>query len=106
MAQRMFAGQTKPGATAWQQYSGFDGVFVDVDTTGGNFSNTPIYLASIGGRQSHWATTGGSSIYFPTARGFRVYLQWADGGLMTPNDIAGFGWHVNWIGIEMTNPTE
>ena len=72
--QRIFGGQTKPGATDWQQFgdpaAGDSGIFVDVDTSSGNFSTTPIYLASLGGSNDHWTVTGTSSIYNATPYGF------------------------------------
>jgi hypothetical protein len=100
MSQRFFAGQTKPGATAWQQYPSGTGIFVDVDTSAGKFSTTPVYVTSLAGISHHWATTGSGSVYKPTSTGFRIYIRWADGKPMTPDDIAGFAWHINWIGIE------
>jgi hypothetical protein len=103
MAQRIFAGQTPPGATKWQQYSSGNGVFVDVDTSAAKFTTTPIYVASLGGRTSHWDTTGGSSIYKPTPTGFQIYIRWRENKPMTPVQIGGFAWHVNWIGVETTN---
>ena len=97
--QRMFGGRTPFGETSWQQYHGGKGVFVDVDTSSAQFKAIPSYTISIGGYQSHWATTGGSAVYGATPSGFRVYLRWADGGPMSLSSIAAYGWHVNWIGI-------
>ena len=102
MAQRIFAGQTPPGATKWQQYPNNTGVFVDVDTSAAKFASTPIYVASIGGRQSHWDTTGASSVYKPKPTGFQIYIRWRDGKPMTLDQIEGFAWHINWIGVETT----
>jgi hypothetical protein len=99
---RIASGRTTPGATAWQQYAppANTGVFVDVDTTAGRFSATPVYITSIGGNTSHWATTGATSIYSATANGFRVYVRWANGSPLTPAQANGFQWHINWIGME------
>ena len=98
-------GSTPVGNTAWQQY--FDpgaglfeqGVFVDVDTSSGGFTTTPIYITSIGGSSSHWGTTGATSIYTPTPTGFRVYVRWSTGGALTPATANQFGWHINWIAV-------
>ncbi len=103
--QRFFAGQTKPGATAWQDYPNGTGVYVDVDTSGGGFSTAPVYLTSLGGISHHWATTGGSSIYpIPDGTpltGFRIYVRWADDGIpMSKDDAYAHGWFINWMGIE------
>jgi hypothetical protein len=98
--QKFFAGQTTQGATDWQDYPSGSGVYVDVDTSAGNFPTTPIYLASLGGRSHHWWTTGGSSIYNATANKFRIYIRWADGKPMTKDDAYAHQWFVSWIGIE------
>jgi len=94
-------GRTTPGSTAWQPYDGgTTGIFVDVDTSSAGFSAAPLYFTSIGGDSSHWATTGATSIYLPTATGFRVYVRWADGRPITPAEANGYQWHINWSGIQ------
>jgi hypothetical protein len=55
---RIASGRTPQGSTNWQVYNAA-GIFVDVDTTSGRFTKNPVYLTSIGGTTSHWATTGG-----------------------------------------------
>jgi IgA peptidase M64 len=92
------AGQTQPGL-GWQQYPGGAGIYLDVNTTSGHFSSTPVYLTSLGGTSSHWATTGATSLYSPTPTGFRVYVRWADGSPLTPANAAALGWNLNWIGM-------
>jgi hypothetical protein len=92
-------GSTPVGNTAWQQYSDGEGVFVDVDTSSAGFKTTPIYITSLGGRLGHWGTTGATSIYEPTPTGFRVYVRWSTGGLLTPAEANGAGWHINWIAV-------
>jgi hypothetical protein len=103
MAQRMFAGQTPPGATKWKQYPNGTGIFVDVDTSAAKFATTPVCVASIGGTQSHWDTTGASSIYKPTPIGFQIYIRCRKKKSMTLKEIGGFAWHINWIGVETIN---
>ena len=98
--QKFTAGQTAPATTMWQDYPNGTGVFVDVDTRSGNFSSTPVYLASLGGKSHHWATTGGSSIYSASPTGFRIYVRWADGKPMSKDDAYAHGWFINWMGIE------
>jgi|SRR4051794_520164 len=99
-AVKIASGRTTPGATAWQGYSP-TGIMVDVSTVSGNFSNTPVYVTSIGGDSSHWSTAGATSIYLPTATGFRVYVRWVDGAPLTPATAANNQWHINWIGMEL-----
>ena len=94
------AGRTQPGL-GWQQYSGGAGVLIDVNTSSGKFSTTPAYVTSLGGSSSHWATTGGTSVYSPTPTGFRIYVRWADGSPLTPANAAAFGWHINWVGMNI-----
>jgi hypothetical protein len=99
-AQRIASGRTTPGATAWQVYSP-TGIYVDVNTTAGKFSAPPVYIPSIGGTSSHWATTGATSVYSATATGFRVYVKWSDNSPLTPAQANGNQWHINWLGMEI-----
>ncbi|SEA38201.1 hypothetical protein SAMN05660964_01454 [Thiothrix caldifontis] len=98
---RIASGRTTPGATDWRVYTTAPGgIVVDVNTSSGHFSTTPVYITSLGGDSSHWATTGATSVYVPTATGFRVYVRWSDGRPITPAEANGFKWHINWIGME------
>ena len=92
-------GSTPVGNTAWQQYPDGEGVFVDVDTSSAGAKTTPIYITSLGGRLAHWSTTGATSIYEPTPRGFRVYVRWSVGGPLTPAEANFNQWHINWIAV-------
>lgn len=98
--QRIASGRTTPGSTNWQVYSP-TGIMVNVDTTSGKFSSVPVYITSIGGNSSHWATTGATSVYLPTTTGFRVYVKWSDNSPLTPAQANSFQWHINWIGMEL-----
>jgi hypothetical protein len=95
LSQTIVGGLTPPGNTAWQPYT--EGIFVDVDTSVGQFTSTPIYITSLGGNGSHLETIGATSIYLPTRTGFRVYVRWANGGSLTPDVANQNGWHINWI---------
>lgn len=97
---RIASGVTSPGL-GWQQYPGGAGIFIDINTSSGKFATTPAYVTSLNGNSSHWATTGGTSVYSPTPTGFRVYLRWANGAPLTPGDAASNGWHLKWIGMEV-----
>jgi hypothetical protein len=98
-ASRIAKGSTPVGNTAWQQYPNGGGVFVDVDTSSAGFTSTPVYITSIGGSGYHWAVTGASAIYYPTARGFRVYIRFPDGSALTPEFANQYNWHINWVGV-------
>jgi len=95
-------GTTPVGNTAWQQYSDGESIFVDVDTSSGGFTSTPIYITSLGGIGYHWVTTGATSIYAPTPTGFRVYVRFARAdwsGALTPAFANENKWHINWIAV-------
>ena len=100
MANRIEGGSTPAGNTNWQQYEGGKGVYLDVDTSAAGFNNTPVYITSIAGSSSHWATTGATSIYSPTPTGFRVYVRWVDNSPLTPAQANSLGWVINWVGVE------
>jgi hypothetical protein len=97
---RSVSGSTTPGSTNWQPYAGNSGIYVDIETTAGNFASTPRYFATLGGNSSHWATTGANSIYNETRTGFRVYVRWLNGSSLTPSQANSFQWHINWWGVE------
>ena len=94
------SGSTTPGSTNWQPYPGNTGIYLDVDTSAGKFTTTPKYFTSLGGNSSHWATTGATSIYTPSSTGFRVYVRWSDGSVLTPAQANSLQWHVSWLGVE------
>jgi hypothetical protein len=99
------AGSTIPGETDWQSYYSSDGkhrgIFLDVDTSIGQFTRKPYYFTSLGGAGWHWNVIGATSIYRPTRNGFRVYLQYADGSAPTPEIANERKWHINWLGINI-----
>ncbi|GLW11941.1 hypothetical protein Misp01_70690 [Microtetraspora sp. NBRC 13810] len=95
---RVAAGSTTPGQ-GWVAY-GANGIYIDVDTSSGRFSGTPVYTSSVGGDGTQWGLVGTSAIYSPTATGFRVYVQWNNLTALTPAHAAQFRWYVNWIGVD------
>ena len=95
------AGTTAPGSTNWKPYGNNIGVYVDVDTTADGFASTPMYFTCLRGKNSHWRTTGATSIYNATRTGFRVYVRWSDGSTLTPAKANDLEWHINWLGIEI-----
>jgi len=102
---QVYRGSTPVGTTAWQQYSVpgtgvFErGVFVDVNTSSAQLITTPIYITSLGGNGHHWATSGVTSIYYPTPTGFRIYVRYTNGADITPALANQYGWHINWIAV-------
>ena len=95
----IISGSTSPTATAWKAYEN-NGIEVWVDTSAAKFRSTPLYFVSIGGLAGHWAVTGSNAVYNANKNGFRVYLRWPHGGLLTPDYARLKHWHINWFGIE------
>jgi hypothetical protein len=71
------AGVTKPGKSGWKQFAK-DTVYVDVDTTGCKYTDTPSVVTALHGARDHWRTQGVHSIYRATKTGFRVYVSHAN----------------------------
>lgn len=95
---RIAGGATRAGE-GWQVHLP-TGIYIDVDTSQGKFRKTPVYVTSLGGNSSHWATTGGNAVYNPTPIGFRVYVRWSGGTPLTPAEANADQWRVHWFGIE------
>jgi hypothetical protein len=55
----------------WVSYAPY-GIMIDVDTSAAKFRATPVYVTSLHGHWTHWATTGGSSVCIPTPTGFAL----------------------------------
>ncbi len=98
-----YADSTIPGETDWREYRSRDGqllgIYLDVDTTAAGFTATPYYFSSLAGNGWHWATVGATSIYKPTANGFRIYLRYASGQAPTPEFANEKKWHISWVGL-------
>ena len=93
-------GESTDAGQGWQQYPNGRGIFIEVDTTNGHFTQTPMYATSLGGtvETGKWAVTGTGGIYFATPNSFRIYLRWADGAPLAVEDATNWGWYINWIG--------
>ncbi len=94
-ALRIAVGQTDPKTTPWVQYTD-GGIYVDVDTSEAQFSSAPFYFTSLGGHTNSWLAQGVTSVYRPTARGFRVYLSYPE---LTAAKAREWGWYINWVAI-------
>jgi hypothetical protein len=84
----------------WQVY-GPTGIYVDINTSAAHLTGVPVYVTSLGGVNSHWATAGATSIYSATATGFRIYVKWLDNSPLTPAAANSAQWHINWIAMEV-----
>lgn len=100
---KIASGRTQPGATNWQVYH-VNAIYVDVDTSAAGFTQTPVYVTSIGGDSQHYGTDGASAVYSATATGFRIFIKWDTGyknsNAITPEEANASKWHINWIAIE------
>jgi hypothetical protein len=93
-------GSTEPGR-GWNLYKfGVNALYIDVNTTKGHFTETPIYITSLGGLEGHGKVSGVTAIYKATATGFRVYVTSPYGKYLTITDGAAGRWFVNWVGID------
>ena len=97
---RIGAGRTPAGSTAWQVYNP-NGIMVDVDTRAAGFTQTPVYVVSLGGNSQHWSTTGGTSVYNASNAGFRIYVRWWNDTPLVPATANANQWHIEWIGIQV-----
>jgi hypothetical protein len=92
-------GSTIPGHTAWQDETGVQGIYCDVDTSSAGLSATPVYLTSIAGTAYHGEVTGAAAVSSPTATGFRVHLRRPQGTQPTPQEANDNGWVVQWLAV-------
>jgi hypothetical protein len=92
---RIVVGKTDPQKTHWVQYSD-GGIYVDIDTSSAGFSSTPYYFTSLGGHTNNWKAQGVTSIYRPTAKGFRVHVGHRE---LIGARAKEWGWYINWIAI-------
>ena len=51
------------------------GIYIDVDFSEENFKTVPMIFPTLTGTSGHWATTGVTSIYNLSTKGFRIYLR-------------------------------
>ncbi len=92
-------GRTTPGASGWRNYKD-KGLYLNVDTSHCGYTVTPQYITSMGGDGWHWTAEGATSIYFPTATGFRIYLATS----FKPEEAEAKKWHINWEALPADVP--
>tara|TARA_Y100000310_G_C20700057_1_gene828924 strand:+ start:3194 stop:4117 length:924 start_codon:yes stop_codon:yes gene_type:complete len=95
---KIVCGQTPVDNSPWEVYVDY-GITMQVDTSSAEFTETPIYLSSLGGGGSHWDTTGGSEIYNADSNSFRVYVKFTTSAALTPARAKTLKWHINWCAI-------
>ena len=92
---RLVVGKTDPHTTPWVQYNQ-GGIYVDIDTSSAGFTSTPYYFTSLSGHTNNWMAQGVTSIYQPTARGFRVHVGYRE---LTAAQATSWGWAMSWLAI-------
>jgi len=92
---RLVVGKTDPHKTPWVQYNR-GGIYVDIDTASAGFAATPYYFTSLSGHTNNWMAQGVSSIYLPTATGFRVHVGSRE---LTAAQADSWGWSISWIAL-------
>jgi ribosomal protein S11 len=92
-------GSTPVGNTNWKVYAG-KWLYTDVDTSKCGFTETPVYVTSLTGTTSHWASKGSSEIYKATKNGFRIYLYQES----SPDVANQRKYSVNWVASAAGNP--
>jgi len=92
---RLVVGRTDPHQTPWVQYN-HGGIYVDIDTSSAGFASTPYYFTSLSGHTNNWMAQGVTSIYLPTATGFRVHVGYRE---LTAAQANSWGWSMSWIAI-------
>ena len=98
---RLCAGHTPIGSSDWQTYH-TDEIYIDVDTSHCNFTQTPIYISNLAGESSNWRTTGGSSPYKRTNNSFRIYLDITGpeaGRALSKSFANDRDWHITWMAV-------
>jgi hypothetical protein len=92
---RLVVGRTDPHKTPWVQYN-HGGIYVDIDTSSAGFTSTPYYFTSLSGHTNNWMAQGVTSIYLPTATGFRVHVGYRE---LTAAQANSWGWSISWIAL-------
>ncbi|MFY1824515.1 M57 family metalloprotease [Myxococcus fulvus] len=69
---------------------------LDVNTSGCGFSSPPVLHLPGRHRQSP-GRAGATSIYTPSATGFRVYVTFPG---ITASQANTWGWHLNWSAVD------
>jgi len=72
---------------------------LDVDTSGSYLPPfpTPRYFTALHGDTRHWRAEGSHVVYFPTEKGFRVYVVYAAGGAPQPWEAEKWGWRISYV---------
>jgi hypothetical protein len=98
---QLCSGSTTAGSTNWVQAPN-GRIYVDVNTAACGVFFTPRYFTSLKGALMTHLMNGVTTVYSPTATGFRIYLQWglaANPAALTPGLANSWQWHVGWSAV-------
>lgn len=82
----------RSAANTWVQ-DGTDRIYINVSTLACVNFTTPTYFTSLGGTSDHSTARGATSIFLPTATGFRVYINRTGA---TPAYAQARNWTISW----------
>jgi hypothetical protein len=115
------SGTTVPGRSGWKKGPFENVITVDVDTSAAKFAGTPRYFASMQGFKAtefgpevqkanveFWHTMGASTIYNPTAAGFRIYVTAIKS--TSNHELVSLAekmsWTISWVGVSAVRSGE
>lgn len=86
--------------TLWQALS-TDTMYITISTSSCNFTQTPLYYASISSTSSHWCLASYNAVYSPSTTSFIVYatslVGWSATSMLSYANT--YGWYVTWFGM-------
>ncbi len=82
----------------WQA-GGTNLLFMDVTTGDCGFSHEPAIFTSLGGGGNHYTALGSTSVFSPTDRSFRTYINTTLTATQA-NDASASAWFVNWARVD------
>lgn len=94
---KVCSGRSNP-ATGWVSFNAYTD-YIDVNTEACGFTSVPQYITSLGGSNRHFTATGATSIYSPTATGFRVYVTNQPWATTSEKPNEEWNWYINWVAI-------
>lgn len=97
---KVVAGTLDADKILWEPYrENNTAIFVYIDTSEADFSQTPAYFVSLLGDGGHWSAEGVGAIYSPSPNGFSVYLKWDSNDDLVEYATNRARWYVHWLAV-------